>query len=61
MDGKYLTRGFIFLLLGIITVCYVFYQRRKKKSYNDWKGVLGGFSAILFGLYLIFESFVNQF
>jgi uncharacterized membrane protein HdeD (DUF308 family) len=61
VDGNYLIKGLIFFLLGISIVCYVVYQRRKKKSYNDWKGVLGGFGAVLFGLYLIFESFTNQF
>lgn len=59
MDRDYFYRGIIFILIGIVIVCYVFYKR--KKGYNDLKGYIGGFGSIIFGLYLIFESFTNQF
>lgn len=61
MDLDYFCRGMIFFLIGIVLVCYVFYKRKKEKEYNDWKGFFGGFGAIIFGLYLIFESLTSQF
>lgn len=61
MDINYFSRGMIFFSIGALVVYYVFYKRKKEKSYNDWKGLIGGFGAIIFGLYLIFESFTNQF
>jgi len=61
MDINYFSRGMILFSIGAVIVCYVFYKRKKEKSYNDWKGLIGGFGAIILGLYLIFESFTNQF
>ena len=46
----------IFLLIGIVTLSYVFNKRRKHKDINDWRGFIGGFDSIIFGLYLIIQS-----
>lgn len=61
MDDNDFYRGIIFILIGIVIVCYVFYKRKRKKDYNDLKGYIGGFGSIILGLYLIVESFTNQF
>jgi len=54
MDDVY--KGYIFLLVGIVTLSYVFNKRRKRKDINDWRGFIGGFGSIIFGLYLIIQS-----
>jgi uncharacterized membrane protein HdeD (DUF308 family) len=49
-------KGCIFLLVGILTLSYVFNKRRKHKDISDWRGFIGGFGSIIFGLYLIILS-----
>ena len=62
MNLKSLFVGFIFLLLGLLIVYYEYNERRKTKDYranffHSPKGYLAGFSSIIFGIYLIFQSF----
>jgi len=62
MNLKSLFGGFVFLLIGLLIVYYEHNERRKTKDYranffNSPKGYIAGFSSIIFGFYLIFQSF----
>ena len=48
--------GITFILVGILTIIFTYQNPDSQLSSIDWKGYIGGFCAILVGIFLILNK-----